>query len=78
MDFKILVGLAIIGLIIFGCGFYIGVQFTTKFFIKVGMALIDKEKINISIDEKMIENAIYQYKNNIGGCLFMDNYTIYG
>ena len=63
----------IIFLIVFVIGFYTGAKTTTEFGMSIIFKLIEKQKINISIDKEMIEKGIYQYKNNIGGCLFLEN-----
>ena len=40
--------------------------------LRVGLRLIDLDKLNISISEDMLIARIFQNKNNINGCLFLD------
>jgi len=54
----------IIGLLIgYSAGFYFGVEAA----ISLGLNFID-----IDIDRDMIERAVFQYENQIGGCLFTE------
>ena len=69
---TIVVLIIIIGSVCFVIGFGLGVDSTMKWVIKVGFALMEKEKINIDVDENMILIGINQYKNNINGCLFIE------
>jgi len=53
-------------------GFTWGATTATRYYIKLGMALLEHEGIEIEIDEGMLATGLWQYKNNIGGCLFTD------
>ena len=60
---KIIIALIIsfvLGMII---GFYMGANMVIHEGIKIA-----KGFVNISVDDKLIEQAIWQYKNNIGTC----------
>jgi hypothetical protein len=61
---KYIILLAILLLFSFGIGFLYGVHVTISEAVKI-MPLFT----NISINEEMINKALFQYKNNIGGCL---------
>lgn len=37
------------------------------------LILLDKQGIVIEFDEQMIATGLWQYHNNVGGCLFVDN-----
>ena len=54
---------AIFILISFGVGYLIGVDMAIH-----EVAKLSKGFMNISIDENLIKQAIYQYNNQIGGC----------
>ena len=41
--------------------------------LEVAFKLVEQQKINITIDETMIKTGIMQYKDNIGGCLFLED-----
>lgn len=51
-------------------GYMIGVSWALNFGTKIAYGLMDRGGINITFNEKMITTALYQYQNNIGGCLF--------
>ena len=51
----------------YGMGFRDGIRMTIKF----GLEFVD-----IEVDGEMLSTAIYQYQNNIGGCLFNQNASI--
>jgi len=77
MPNKTIITIIIITAIIsFIVGYGLGFTSAVNFGVKVASKLVQMEKINISIDEKMISNAIIQYKNNIGGCLFIEDAPI--
>lgn len=67
----------IIALISFYIGFTLGVKTTLDYGIKVVMRLIEIDKLNIDIDKDMLQYGIMQYKNNIGGCLFLQNASVH-
>ena len=52
----------------FGTGYVEGV----KFAISYGLEFVD-----IDVDENMITTALFQYKNNVGGCLFTQNASLH-
>lgn len=68
---KLIIFLVLFGLLALSCGIYIGEYLTATFFIKAGYSLLEHQKINISIDEKMLQTGIMQYKERVGGCLFL-------
>lgn len=56
----------------YGYGYTKGSVDSIKFGVNVLNKLVEHNKINITIDEDMLRNGIMQYKNNIGGCLFIE------
>jgi len=62
----ILILLLIIGLLI---GFAAGTYVTVKATVVVARTFINDEKVREAVDENLIKEAIFKYKNNIGGCL---------
>ena len=62
----ILILLLIIGLLI---GFAAGTYVTVKATVIVARTFINDEKVREAVDENLVKQAIFQYKNNIGGCL---------
>jgi hypothetical protein len=68
--------LIIIGIICLLLGFFVG--YTVGFAGGLGwafnkaMVLMDKQGIKLTFDENMITMGLLQYKDNIGGCLFVD------
>ena len=52
----------------YGMGFIGGVKLAVSY----GMEFID-----IDINEQMVQTALFQYRNNIGGCLFTQNASLY-
>jgi len=73
---TIVILIIIIGSVCFVIGFGLGVESTMKWVIKVGFALMEKEKINIDVDKEMILRGIQQYKTHIGGCLFLKDEAV--
>ena len=73
---TVVILIIIIGLMFFGIGFAYGVDSTMKWVMKVGFALMEKEKINIDVDKGMILRGIQQYKTHIGGCLFLKDEAV--
>lgn len=65
----------IVAISFFIAGYMAGVKSAVSFGSKALIKLIEMKKIDIDIDETMLANGIMQYKNNIGGCLFLDNET---
>lgn len=57
-------------LIGFGVGFFIGVEVTV-----VKVANVASSFVNISIDETLVKQAIFQYQNKIKGC-FPSNLSV--
>jgi hypothetical protein len=70
-NLKNVLAISLIVLISFFAGFYFGEYTTIKAITKIGIKLMEMQKINISIDENMIVQGILQYKQNIAGCVFM-------
>ena len=74
---KLLVAVFVIGLLIgFGVGFFQGAKQVANYVNHVVFALMDYKKIDVDIDERFLNDAIFQYNNHIGGCLFMNNNTL--
>lgn len=68
---KYLVVGVIIGLVIGGIlGFILGANYAIHYMVKLGYGFLEHEGIKLDIDEGMLATAIYQYRNNLGGCLF--------
>ena len=72
MNFKLkLIIVAIVCLMIGGMvGVSIGAKQALNWCVDTGLHFVD-----IDINEQMLKTAIYQYQNQIGGCLFTDNGT---
>lgn len=64
---KILIALLIILMIGFVCGYVIGFSKGINWAVDIGLNLIDFE-----VDEKMIKQGIFNYKNNINNCFNED------
>ena len=60
----------------FGIGYTKGVADTVNYGVKILTKLVDLKKLNVEVDETMIKNGILQYKENIAGCLFLQNASI--
>lgn len=54
-----------------GMGYAIGFQDGVKLAISYGLKFVD-----VDVDQQMIETALFQYKNNIGGCLFTNGTSV--
>ena len=67
---SIIVIAIILILISFGIGFGLGVREGIGWSVAVASKFVD-----FKIDTNMLATAVYQYKNNIGGCLFAANAT---
>lgn len=37
------------------------------------MVLMERQGLKFEFNENMVKTALYQYKNNIGGCLFTES-----
>ena len=57
----------------FGAGVYYGVQRTIREGVNLMYGFMDRQKINITIDKDMLATAIFQYKERVGGCLFLED-----
>lgn len=64
-----------VAIVFFIAGYIAGFNSAVSFGSKAIMKLIELKKIDVDIDSTMLANGILQYKNNIGGCLFLDNET---
>ena len=69
---QVIVGISVVLIILsFLGGYYFGMEVT----IKAGL-YVARSFTNISIDEALMKQALFQYKNNIGGCYApLHNYT---
>lgn len=68
MKTKIIMLLAILGIICFFVGYLIGAFFTIKAVVYVASGFIE-------IDYDLVYQAITQYRNNIGECYIQLNHT---
>jgi|GEM_PF-4501403 len=75
---KLIVVAVICVLIGFGTGYIMGGISSMNWCVKTGMYFLDLKGIEIDIDEEMLGTLTYQYKENIGGCLFTQNASLYG
>jgi len=71
----LIVGILI--LIAFAIGYMSGVKSTIHWGVMVVDRLMEKQKLNISIDTTMIETAVLQYQEQIGGCLFIQDAPLF-
>ena len=67
---KLLLIAGIVLIIGFVVGYVVGVAAASRFFVHMGLSLLELKGISLDIDEAVLSTAIWQYKNNIGGCLF--------
>lgn len=74
----VIMACVIAGSIFYGIGYMNGVYSTYNYGFKILERLMELKKINIDIDWDMLKLGIQQYKNNINGCLFIDNSVIGG
>lgn len=72
----IIVALLIIG-VSYGVGYANGARDMANWGVDVAMVLIDTNQLNIDIDAGLVTRGILQYQNQIGGCLFMQNASLY-
>lgn len=54
-------------------GYGVGVMAGLSWSFDKAMILLDKQGIKINFDENMLRVGLTQYKENIGGCLFVDS-----
>ena len=73
MDKKLIIIILLIGIISFGIGASWGINKTHEWYLNLAWALMDRDKINITIDKYMIKTGIWQFKNQVGGCLFLED-----
>lgn len=74
---AVMFGIILLGIGL-GFGFSMGVNQTIHYGIKIVQKLIEMKKIDFNIDYDMIEAGIFQYKNRIGECFFMENESLKG
>lgn len=73
LDRSKLISLFIIGLLIGGLiGYIAGVSWALNWGVNRALEFAERQGINISLNSAMITAGLYQYKNNVGGCLFTD------
>lgn len=66
---KKIIFIVIVSLLIGGVGGYVyGAQQALHWCVGFGLKFVD-----IEVNQPMLEQAIFQYKNQIGGCLFAEN-----
>ena len=63
-------------LLSYGVGYAQGAKAMVNWGVDAVTSLLLQDKIDIVADKEMIKNGILQYKNNIGGCLFLENAPI--
>ena len=69
---RILVIILIVTILSFGVGYGFGFKDGISMAITYGLEFVD-----IKVNEEMLSTAIFQYKNNIGSCLFNENASFY-
>jgi len=75
---RIYLVIALLGMLICGLfGYYLGTYMTLSIVIDMGLELLEHEKIYIDIDKQMIMSGILQYKENIRGCLFLEDALVH-
>ena len=67
----IIIGILLMALT-YGMGYAAGAKSMVNWGVDMVTSMLLQDKIDIVADKEMIKNGIYQYKNNIGGCLFLD------
>lgn len=76
-NINLIIGIGIIGLLIgYVLGYSLGVGWALNWGVKNAIAFAEKQGIEIKLNPAMIATGLYQYKNNLGGCLFT-NASIY-
>jgi len=60
----------------YGYGFKQGGTQVAKYVFIVAQELQQRGFIDVEIDENFIKASIFQYKNNVNGCLFIQNNTL--
>jgi len=80
MEKNTLIKLILIGIVGFLAGFMVGygkgAADVGNYVVHVALALQEKGLLNIEIDKQFVEAAVFQYKNNVAGCLFIDNSSL--
>ena len=74
----VIMACVIAGSILYGVGYAMGIHDTYNYGFKILQRLMELKKVNIDIDWDMLKLGVQQYKNNINGCLFIDNSVIGG
>lgn len=78
MNLKQIIALLIIAVFLsYLFGYSQGAKDMANFGVGAIIQLIKLKKINFDVDEQMIRNGILQYQDNIGGCLFTQNASLY-
>lgn len=74
MEIKYIIIISIIIGIIAGAGvgYVAGFGAGLNWAFDKAIFLLDKQGIEINFNEDMIKAGLFQYKNNVGGCLFVD------
>lgn len=71
MNYKLVSIVVILFMIGVAVGYTYGFQDGVKWSVRLGLRFVD-----IDIDEDVLLKGIFQYKNHIGGCLFIENASI--
>lgn len=67
-------GIFIIGLLLgIIVGYGAGVSWALNWGVEKAIIFAERQGIEISLNKQMLSTALFQYKNNIGGCLFTNN-----
>lgn len=72
LNLKIIILIVVLCSASFCVGFYYGAETTLNYGVDIILKLMEKEKISIDVDKEMLRQGILQFKNHIGGCVFLE------
>lgn len=78
MNYKLLIAIAIVvGIILgYGFGYQKGARDMANWGVNVILNLMERDLMDVDVSSELIQNAIFQYKNRIDACLFLENETL--
>ena len=75
MKKKIIVMAVLLFIAGMAVGYNLGFISALRFAVELGVHFLEAKGINLDINENMVAMALYQWKGQIGGCLFLNNNT---
>lgn len=72
MKKRLVFAIVLLCVLSFAGGYSLGVKNTIDYGIDVILKLMEKDKITFEIDEQMIKDGIFQYRERLNSCLFLE------